>query len=550
MTQFEIVEHNQYKLEVGKKDSICPLCSHQRSSKNQKVKCASLDWDSGRGHCHHCGETFQLHKQKRVTDKVYIKPKIQGTDVNTRVVDYFKSRGISSDTLQKAKVTSSNGWIHFNYYAGGELVNIKHRDAKKKFRLEKGAERTLYNIDATLDSDYIIIVEGEIDALSCMECGYRSVVSVPNGAVIGNNNLDYLDNCIDYFEGKSKVILATDNDEAGESLKQEFIRRLGSEVCYVCELGSFKDINEVLISDGMDAVRSIIDNATALPIENVQTLKDVEDELKEFVTDGFKPGFTIGLDNFDSIFSTYTGQFITVTGIPSSGKSDFVDQMVVGYNQQYGWKTAFVSPENKPTFLHAHKLVRKMGDWMPEKEDIHGDKWNQITGHIDDNFYFVDMDSFTLEAVLKKGEELVKRKGIRCLVIDPFNKVKLKSGKDLSITDYTMDYLTAVENFCRRFNVLVIIVAHPTKMYKDQNGQIEEPTMYNIKGGGEWYDASYHGLLVHRNYEQKTTKVKVLKVKFQHLGENGEECHFKWDHVSGRYCPITPLKDTTLPWEE
>jgi twinkle protein len=55
-------------------------------------------------------------------------------------------------------------------------------------------------------------------------------------------------------------------------------------------------------------------------------------------------------------FSTYTGQFITVTGIPSSGKSDFVDQMVVGYNRNYGWKTAFASPENQPTYLHAHKL--------------------------------------------------------------------------------------------------------------------------------------------------------------------------------------------------
>jgi twinkle protein len=38
-------------------------------------------------------------------------------------------------------------------------------------------------------------------------------------------------------------------------------------------------------------------------------------------------------------------------------------------------------------------------------------------------------------------------------------------------------------------------------MYKNQKtGDIEEPTMYSIKGGGEWYDASYHGLLVHRNY--------------------------------------------------
>ena len=58
--------------------------------------------------------------------------------------------------------------------------------------------------------------------------------------------------------------------------------------------------------------------------------------LKTLCTMVFKPGFQVGLPNFDNIFSTYTGQFIAVTGIPSSGKSDFVDQMAVGYNQRYG----------------------------------------------------------------------------------------------------------------------------------------------------------------------------------------------------------------------
>ena len=77
---------------------------------------------------------------------------------------------------------------------------------------------------------------------------------------------------------------------------------------------------------------SLIKNASPVPIENVLTLKDIDDELQEFIHEGFKPGYQIGLDNFDNIFSTYTGQFITVTGVPSSGKSDFVDRMVVGYN--------------------------------------------------------------------------------------------------------------------------------------------------------------------------------------------------------------------------
>ena len=96
-----------------------------------------------------------------------------------------------------------------------------------------------------------------------------------------------------------------------------------------------------------------------------------------------------------------------------------------------------------------------------------------------------------------------------------------------------------------------MIVAHPTKMYKDSKGNIEEPTMYNIKGGGEWYDASYHGLLVHRNYEDKTVKVKVLKCKFQNLGENGAECHFKWEPNSGCFIPHTPMVNDAdkMPWE-
>jgi twinkle protein len=257
------------------------------------------------------------------------------------------------------------------------------------------------------------------------------------------------------------------------------------------------------------------------------------------------------LQNFDNIFSTYTGQFITVTGIPSSGKSDFVDQMVVGYNNLYGWKTAFASPENQPTYLHAHKLMRKTWQDMPGVGDIGSDKWKSVTEKVNNNYYFIDMDRYTLDDVLRKGAELVKRKGIKCLVIDPYNKIRDVNCKTEDVNRYTMEYLTKIEMFCKKYDVLTFIVAHPTKMYKGNDGKIEEPTMYNIKGGGEWYDASYHGLLVHRDYDAKTTKVKVLKVKFQNLGENGAESHFTWEPKSGSFIPneqITVEADG-LPWE-
>ena len=566
---FLIDKFNQYDLEVGKTQGVCPWSTQCRKPSNHKKKCSSYDWERGLGTCHNCNKTYQLHtyERKGKSDKEYAKPDSSphvvqyNSELSDKVLKWFESRGISPQTLDYCNVTETKEWmpqtgkdentIRFNYYMGNELINIKYRDGRKNFKLYKGAEKIFYNINSIIGHDSCVITEGEIDALSFVEAGVRNVVSVPNGATLNQNNLDYLDNCIDYFENKEKIILAVDQDEAGIALQQEFIRRLGAEVCYLIDLKDCKDANEYLNTYGSDALKNLVTIAKPVPLENVSTLKDVEEDLKDFVKNGFKPGYQVGLKNFDKIFSTYTGQFITVTGIPSSGKSDFVDQMVVGYNNNYNWKTAFASPENQPTYLHAHKLMRKVWQDMPSPSDIGGGKWKQVSEHVNDNFYFIDMDKYDLESVLRKGAELVKRKGIKCLVIDPYNKVRDTRAVSDDVNRYTMDYLTKIEVFAKKYDVLVFIVAHPTKMMKGQDGKIEEPTMYNIKGGGEWYDASYHGLLVHRDYQAKNTKVKVLKVKFQNLGENGAEAFFNWEPKSGSYVPVeTDVQDKEeLPWE-
>ena len=566
---FKINEFNQYHLAVGKTQGICPLCSHDRKPENRKKKCASYDWERGLGTCHNCNSTFQLHtyERKGASDREYVRPSFSTKThkaPSSKVIKWFKSRGISQDTLEDLNVSEGpefmpqtgkqENTIKFNYFMGNKLVNVKYRDGAKNFKLYKGAEKIFYNINSIVNHQTCVIVEGEIDALSLHEAGVKNVVSVPNGATLNHNNLDYLDNCIDYFEDKEKIILAVDADEPGTMLKQEFIRRLGAENCYLVDFNDCKDANDYLVKYGAKELRSIINSAQQVPLENVTTLKNVENDLKDFVKHGFKPGFQVGLENFDDIFSTYTGQFITVTGIPSSGKSDFVDQMVVGYNKMYGWKTAFASPENQPIYLHAHKLMRKCWGDMPSPGDIGGSTWKKVSNHVNDNFYFIDMDKYSLESVLRKGAELVKRKGIKCLVIDPYNKIRDANAVSDDVNRYTMDYLSKIEQFCKKYDVLTFIVAHPTKMMRDQNGKIQEPTMYNIKGGGEWYDASYHGLLVHRDYEAKNTKVKVLKVKFQNLGENGAESFFTWEPKSGSFVPQVNVldkekNDSSLPWE-
>ena len=560
-----IDKFNQYGLEEGKTQGVCPLCSIDRKPSNQKTKCSSYDWERGLGTCHNCNSTFQLHtyERKGSSEKEYIRPtEVTITPVeNTRVEDWFKSRGISKKSIQDLKISEGKEWmpqtqqaentIKFNYFMGGQLINIKYRDARKNFKLYKGAEKVFYNINNIVGYDTCIIVEGEMDVLSFHEAGIHNSISVPNGATLNSNNLDYLDNCIDYFDDKQKIILAVDKDEPGQALQQELVRRLGAEVCFLIDFQDCKDANEYLLKYGKEKLHGLVLQAKAVPLENVTTFRDIEGEITDFVKNGFKRGYQVGLSNFDSIFSTYTGQFITVTGIPSSGKSDFVDQMVVGYNQNYDWKTAFASPENAPTYLHAHKIMRKVWQDMPRKDDIGTDKWNAVADHVNDNFFFIDMERYTLDSVLRKGAELVKRKGIKCLVIDPFNKIRDVDSNLEDVNRYTMEYLSKIEIFAKKYDVLVFVVAHPTKMYKDKDGKMEEPTMYNIKGGGEWYDASYHGLLIHRDYENKTVKAKVLKVKFQNLGENGAEAHFRWEPKSGCFIPHEPIdmSNEPMPWQ-
>ena len=561
---FLIDQFNQHSLDVGKKQGLCPLCSHDRKPENKKQKCASYDWERGLGTCHNCNSSFQLHtyQRKGASDKEYTRPDPYIENLlKSKAIEWFEARGISQKTLTDLRVGEGPEYmpqtgkmentVQFNYIIGDQLINVKYRDGRKNFKLYKGAEKVFYNINSIIGYDSCVITEGEMDVLALHEAGVTNVISVPNGATLHHNNLDYLDNCIDYFEDKQKIILAVDTDEPGLALRRELVRRLGAEVCFLVEFKECKDANEYLTTYGKEKLKQTIDKARAYPLENVTTFKDIEKDVTDFVTNGFKPGYQVGLQNFDKIFSTYTGQFITVTGIPSSGKSDFVDQMVVGYNANYNWKTAFASPENAPNYLHAHKLMRKVWGDMPQRDDIGGAKWKEVGSHVNDNFFFIDMEKYTLESVLRKGAELVKRKGIKCLVIDPFNKVRDRNASSIDVNIYTMEYLTKIESFAKKYDVLVFIVAHPTKMYKTQDGKIEEPNMYNIKGGGEWYDASYHGLLVHRDYEKKNTKVKVLKVKFQNLGENGGECFFTWEPKSGSYIPqnIIEVENEKMPWE-
>ena len=105
---FLIDTFNQYGLEEGKTQGVCPMCSSDRKPKNEKAKCASYDWERGLGTCHNCNKSFQLHtyQRKGASEKIYVRPEPSAIHTtSSKVVEWFKSRGISEQTLDELRIS-------------------------------------------------------------------------------------------------------------------------------------------------------------------------------------------------------------------------------------------------------------------------------------------------------------------------------------------------------------------------------------------------------------------------------------------------------------
>lgn len=545
---------------------FCPQCRDQRHDKRDRS--LSCDLATGMFNCHYCGfsgcaaereqedwrkpyfrNTAPMRRQK----PSYKKPTKTGSAIlSAKALAYFNRRGISGQTLSEMKVTEGMEYmpqkdgqantIQFNYYKDGQLVNTKFRTGDKCFKLVPGAELLPYNIDGIKGQKECIITEGEMDALSFYECGRHDVVSVPNGA---NANLSYLDDYLEeYFDDKETIYIASDTDVKGIGLRDELLRRFGPERCRVLEYGEgCKDANEHLMKYGRDSLLKCLDDAPEMKIEGVFTVSDFEDSLDALFEHGMQKGVTIGHDNFDRLCSFETKRLCVVTGIPGSGKSEFIDEIAERLNMRYGWRFAYFSPENAPLAYHASKLIEKFTGKHFDKDHLGYGEYRQVKEHLETDFYFISpKNDFRLETILEKAKFLVRRKGIKALVIDPYNRLENEQGSGRNETQYISETLDRLTNFAQQNDLLVILMAHPTKLPKNKDGVVEAPTLYDISGSANFYNKADFGLVVHRNRIEELTEVYVQKVKFRHLGECGV-AQFKYNLNNGRYTPYTGGSD-------
>jgi twinkle protein len=486
--------------------------------------------------------------------KQYEKPIERLEKVEKSIIEWFEQRGISNNTLLRFGITESIEWmpkaeketkaICFNYFQNEELVNIKFRGRGKDFKLNKGSKLIFYNIDSIKDEKTAYIVEGEIDCLSMHEAGIYNVVSVPNGAnVRGNTNLEYLDNCISYFEPLEKIIIAVDQDEAGERLKQELVRRLGKDKCTFLKYpNDCKDINDVLLKYGRDKVKEIAASDIQFPIDGIVTSESIEVDLLNFYDNGYPKGTEVKIDGFNEHLRLSDGQITIVTGSPGSGKSEFIDLIMATTSVTDNWKWGVCSFENIPASLHATKIAEKLtGKSFDYRKDhlqrMTRDELLHANYHINSNFNFVNTGTCdtTVDGILAKAAELVRKKGIKGFLIDPWNYIQHNIPTGQSETLYISDALTKIKMAAFNLGIHIFIVAHPAKLMKDKTtGNYEVPTLYSISGSAHFYNKADNGFTVYRNNELKTVEVHIQKVRNSWNGKLGV-VEFTYDTYTRQY---------------
>ena len=563
---------------TGEAQTTCPQCSSLR--KKSSDKCLSINLDKSVWHCHHCNWQGGLGSEgpiysHRVQCKA-IKPRGSYkkscedlSDLTGHQLEFFKKRGISNFTLQKMYVKNGQLWcgkenpsvnfIAFQYIKNNMRVNTKYRDSNKNMRQDKNGEKCFYNWDRIKDADDIFITEGEMDALTLFECGFESATSVPDGAPAPTNNdlsnkFSFLtDDFFDLCDKAKRIFLVTDKDVNGLFLESELRRRIDidySKCLQVSYPDDCKDINEVLVKYGEDEVNNIIDSAKPFPVDGVHTFGEFRDEIINYYNNGIEKGTSTGWVKMDEYLTLQSGKLNILTGIPNSGKSEWLDALIINTIGSNGWKWAIFSPENMPPHLHFQKYAEKMiGKSMMFGDRISINELDAAIRVADDHIDLIipDEDNRTLDCILKAIRESVRRKGIKGFVIDPWNEIDHKfSG--MTETDYISDTLGKIRRFARKNKLSAWIVAHPQKLQRDKNGQYPVPSLYDISGGAHWNNKADNGIVVWRKFteDQKKsyTEIFIKKVRFKTCGKIGS-VRMQWNYINGQYEEMMFDENTT-----
>jgi twinkle protein len=546
----------ELKKSNGTEKLKCPACHDGR--KNKSDKSLTVWHNNGTAKCFNDGCNalfFRDSVEKSIVKNNYTLPSQDWknyTKLSDGLVKWCETeRKINQYTLNHFKITEERYYqpslnkevnnIVFNYFESDTLVNKKYRSGGKKFTQSKNGKPIFYNINSIIGEEEAYIVEGEFDVLALYEIGIKNVISIPNGA---NDNDNYWLNSEKYLKEIKRFYIATDNDESGNNVAEKIAQRLGR---YRCERVIFdgKDANDDLKAG---VLSKTIYNTKKYPVSGTFTSEDLYDKMIDLYDGGLPNCLELkneSMKGLNNIFKLMFGHLCIGTGIPSHGKSNFTEWLVLNYVLENDVKASFFSPEHQPMELHYSTFVQKIigknyfydiqGTPRVSKEEI-----KQFHEWANQKLYLTSPEPGEFanwDWLFEKFKEQIISFGINIFVVDAWNKVEFTGKKtereNIGIT------LSRLTQFAQQNNVLIIVIAHPTKMKKNEKGIYDKPSLYDVAGSSDFRNQTHDGFCIYRYFgEENYTTFTNLKTKYSFQGEIGKELELNYHIPSGRYFEV------------
>lgn len=411
--------------------------------------------------------------------KTYVLPDLEILPLTEQITEYFDHRGISKETLMEYGIGADDkGNIVFPFYMDDRLIYVKFREPKaegkpkmKEWQLS-GTKPILFGMDKCIPTLPLIITEGQIDALSCVEAGITNVASVPCGC----DNLDWVEHCWEWLEQFNDIILFGDSDPPGQRMVETLTRRFGEGRCRrvvnypdrpdgkIC-----KDANDILVHCGELTVLDMIDNAEAVPTRGLLNLADVQPQDPTLI-----PRIKTNIPGLDeSIGGLREGAVTVFTGRAGDGKSTVGGILLLAAIEQ-GYKVcAYSGEQTKEEFQEWVHYQAAGSDYITLKYDVVKDKevpfvqsnvQKRIMQWYDGNFFIFDnneiFEANQSEAILQVFSTAASRYGCKLFLVDNLMTALSDSEEE---TKAQGRFVAALKRFAIRYRAHIVIVAHARK---------------------------------------------------------------------------------------
>lgn len=451
---------------------------------------------------------------------------------------WLAERGLDQEIASRYGVesfeTPSGEAIGFSYMLDGEHVNTKFRAlGDKRFWMSEGGTLCFWNANTLADRTLaehssLVITEGECDALAAIQCGFPHVVSVPNGAPpsdAGEARYAWLDQHLASVTHKS-VVLATDDDGPGRRLCRDLIARIGRERCQWAKYPKgCKDLNQVLLEHGPEAVVRCLSSATWCKIDGLYTVDTLPPEPDHDIMETGMPGL-------DALYKIRVGELTVVSGTPNSGKTEWVQALACSMADKHNLRVVLASFEDLPRTT----MLPRLSKWKSGNRNLSADSEDWLREH----FQFVVPDHDGEEApdliwLIQRIKAAVIRHEARLVVIDPWNEIEHIRPPEMTVTEYIGEAIRRLKAFARNYDVHIIVVAHPAKGITQKIREGHGLSLYDISDSAHWANKPDCGVIIERDFDTDIATVHVKKIRHQPIIGKVGQCHMSLNAVNGRF---------------